>query len=257
MTLEVAPATIVGFVLALVRASAWLVTAPPFAGKMIPSRVKIGLATAVAIMVGPKAATAGGVPMETVPLIGAVLLQVLIGLALGFVAQLIMAAVQAAGGLIDLFGGFTISTAYDPLSLSQSAVLGRAYGLLATMLLFAMNGHIILMNGFLRSFEAVPLSGVHMGDLSRLLTTDMGMLFVAAIEIAGPVLAALFLADIALALLTRAAPQLNAIMLAFPLKILLTLMLLGFALPLLPGSVHGLLDQVNGATMSVLRAFRA
>lgn len=253
MILEVAPATIVGFVLALVRASAWLVTAPPFAGRTIPIRVKLGLATAVALMVGPRAAT-GGVPMDTVPLIGAVLVQVLIGVALGFVAQLLLSAVQAAGGLIDLFGGFTISAAYDPLSLSQSAVLGRAYQLLATVLLFAINGHLVLMNGFLRSFDAVPLSGIRMGDMSELMTRDLGVLFVAAIEIAGPVLAALFLADVALALLTRAAPQLNAIMLAFPLKILLTLMLLGFALPMLPGSVHGLLDRVDTGTSAVLRA---
>lgn len=253
MTLEVAPATIVGFVLALVRASAWMVTAPPFAGRTIPARVKVGLATAVALVVGPRAA-AGSVPMETVPLIGAVVVQVVIGLALGFVAQLILSAVQAAGGLIDLFGGFTVSMAYDPLSLSQSAVLGRAYQLLATMLLFALNGHIVLMNGFLRSFDAVPLGGMRMGNLSGLLTRDLGMLFVAAVEIAAPVLGALFLADIALGLLTRAAPQLNAIMLAFPLKILLTLLLLGVALPLLPGSVQGLLDRAGSSMSSVSRA---
>lgn len=253
MTLEVAPATMVGFVLALVRASAWLMTAPPFAGRTIPARVKVGLATAVALAVGPRAAS-GDVPMETVPLIGAVLMQVLVGLALGFVAQMLLSAVQAAGGLMDLAGGFTIGTAYDPLSLSQAAVLGRAYQLLATTLLFALNGHLLLMDGFLRSFRAVPLTGMRLGDLSEVLTRDLGMMFVAAAEIAAPVLAALFLADVALGLLTRAAPQLNAIMLAFPLKILLTLVLLGFALPLLPGSVHGLLDRVNDSTGAVLRS---
>ena len=254
MTLEIAPATLVGFVLALVRASAWLMTAPPFAGRSIPARVKVGLATAIALAVGPRAA-AGTVPVDTVPLIGAVLVQILVGVALGFVAQLILSAVTAAGGLVDLFGGFTISTAYDPLSLSQSAVLGRAYQLLATVLLFAVNGHLVLVDGFLRSFEAVPVGGLRFANLAELLTRDLGLLFVAALEIAAPVLAALFLADVALGLLTRAAPQLNAIMLAFPLKILLTLALLGFALPLLPGSVDGLLDRVNDSTATVLRAF--
>lgn len=255
MTLEVAPATLVGFVLVLVRASAWLVTAPPFAGRTVPARVRIGLATAVALAVWPRAGAAG-VPVETVPLIGAVVAQVLVGLALGFVAQVLMSAVQAAGGFIDVFGGFTVSAAYDPLSMSQSAVLGRAYGLLATVLLFAVNGHLVLMHGFLRSFDAVPLGGVELGTLSTVLTRDVGVLFVAALEIAAPLLAALFLADVALGLLTRAAPQLNAIMLAFPLKILLTLALLGFSLPLLPGSVHGLLDRVDQSTSAVVRSLR-
>jgi flagellar biosynthetic protein FliR len=253
MTLSVAPTALVGFVLVLIRASAWLAAAPPFTGRAIPSRVKVGLATAIALAVGPRTAT-GNVPMDTVPLIGAVLTQVVIGLALGFVAQLLLSAIQAAGGLVDLFGGFTISTAYDPLSLSQSAVLGRAYQLLGVTILFAINGHLILMNGFLRSFDAVPLGGMRMGNVSALLTHDLGVLFVAAVEISAPILGALFLADVALGLLTRAAPQLNAIMLAFPLKILLTLLLLGFALPLLPGSVHGLLDQAGNSMATVSRA---
>ncbi|HET7488837.1 MAG TPA: flagellar biosynthetic protein FliR [Acidimicrobiales bacterium] len=254
MTLSVAPATLVGFVLVLVRASAWLVTAPPFAGRMVPARVKVGLAAAMAVALGPRIAQGATVPVDTAPLIGAVVTQVVVGVALGFVAQLVLSAVQAAGGFIDLFGGFTVTAAFDPLSTNHSAVLGRAYQLLAVTLLFAVNGHLVLMQGFLRSFDAVPVSGIHLGGLATVLTRDLALLFVAALEIAAPLLAALFLADVALGLLTRAAPQLNAIMLAFPLKVLLTLALLGFALPLLPGAVHGLLDRVSESTAAVLRS---
>src|SRR5437870_2809559 len=74
---------------------------------------------------------------DTPSLIGAISVQVAVGLVLGFLANLLMSALQTAGSLIDLFGGFTISQAYDPMSNNQSAMFGRIYQLLMVTLLFA------------------------------------------------------------------------------------------------------------------------
>jgi flagellar biosynthetic protein FliR len=253
VTVTADPELLVGFMLALVRASAWLVLIPPFGTRAIPTQVKVGLAAALALPVANDVAMQ--VPsLETAPLIGAVAMQVAIGLSLGFMVHLLFAAVQSAGELIDVFGGFTVAPAYDPLSNSQSSTFGRFYQLLATTLLFALNGHILLIRGFMTSFDAIPAAPT-MQDLTESLLDNLGTFFLAAIEIAAPLLAALFLAEVALGLLSKAAPQMNVFMVGFPAKILLTLGLAGLALPLLPGAVSSLVTSGIRAGTEVSRGF--
>lgn len=254
MVIEANPAYLTGFLLAIVRTSAWLVLVPPFNTRAIPAMVKIGVAAAIALPVAGGMGDAAPV-LEAGPLLAAVVLQVVIGLSLGFTVFLLFSAVQAAGELIDLFGGFTVAPAFDPLSNSQSSTFGRFYQLLATTLLFVINGHVLLIRGFMRSFDAVSVTGPTLEDFSSNLLNTIGLFFIAAIEIAAPLLAALFLAEVGLGLLARAAPQMNVFMIGFPIKILVTLLLGGLALPLLPGSITSLLGQALRAGAELTRAF--
>jgi flagellar biosynthetic protein FliR len=248
------PAFLTGFLLAIVRASAWIAIVPPFSTRAIPVMVKIGFAAAISLPIADHM-TANAPPLETGPLVAAVALQVAIGLTLGFIVYLLFTAVQAAGELIDLFGGFTVAPAYDPLANAQSSTFGRFYQLLATTLLFVINGHLLLVRGFMTSFDAVSVTGPSLQDLSSNLLGTLGLFFVAAVEIAAPLLAALFLSEVALGLLSKAAPQMNVFLLGFPIKIGLTLVLGGLALPLLPGAVHSLLDQALRSGAALTRAF--
>lgn len=242
MTLTADTATVLGFVLAVLRASAWVAVAPPFNAGFIPARVKIGLAGALGLALAPAVARTQ-VPTDTAGFVTAAALQVAVGLTLGFLAQLILAAAQAAGSMIDLFGSFSMAAIYDPMTHTQTSVFGRAYQLFAVVLLFVTNGHLLLVRGFMTSFTAVPVTGIDVANLARLVTHDMGLFFLAAVEIAAPLIAALFVADVALGLLARATPQLNPMMLAFPLKILLTLVLVVLALPFLPNIVDNLVTD--------------
>jgi flagellar biosynthetic protein FliR len=216
--------------------------------------VKIGIAAAIALPVADSVADDAPI-LDVGPLLAAVVLQVAIGLSLGFVIFLLFSAVQAAGELIDLFGGFTVAPAFDPLSNAQSSTFGRFYQLLATTLLFVINGHILLIRGFMTSFDAISVTGPTLEDFSGNLLQTLGLFFIAAIEIAAPLLAALFLAEVGLGLLARAAPQMNVFLIGFPIKILLTLLLGGLALPLLPGSIQSLLDQALRHGANLTRAF--
>jgi flagellar biosynthetic protein FliR len=216
--------------------------------------VKIGIAAAIALPVADSVADDAPI-LDVGPLLAAVVLQVAIGLSLGFVIFLLFSAVQAAGELIDLFGGFTVAPAFDPLSNAQSSTFGRFYQLLATTLLFVINGHILLIRGFMTSFDAISVTGPTLEDFSSNLLQTLGLFFIAAIEIAAPLLAALFLAEVGLGLLARAAPQMNVFLIGFPIKILLTLLLGGLALPLLPGSIQSLLDQALRHGANLTRAF--
>lgn len=250
MTVDVATPLLIGFLLAMVRNAAWLFVAPPFATRAVPAPARVGLAVALAVPIAPRLAASAPAP-DLPALVGAVAFQVLAGVGLGFVTLLLFSAVQAAGDLIDLFGGFTLAAGYDPLSMQQNSVFGRLNSLLAITLLFVLDGHLLVIRGFLSSYEALPLdASISTGDLARVATVGIGQFFLAALQIAAPLIGVLFLVDVGLGLLTRVAPALQVFSLGFPAKILVTLVLVGVTLPLLPGAVESVVTLV-------LRALRA
>ena len=130
-------------------------------------------------------------------------------------------------------------------------MFGRFYNLVAVTILFASDGHQLILRGFLQSFRAVPLNFTFdLGAFAQLLIHGIGEMFLAALQIAGPLVAVLFLTDVAFGLLNRVAPALNAFQLGFPAKILLVLMLSGLAITTLPRVIESLVDN---AVTAVLR----
>ena len=252
MTVDLAPALVSGYLLALVRAGAWVFVCPPFGNKSVPMIVKVGLAAALALAVGPRLA-GQAVPLEAGPLLSAAVLQVAAGVALGFLGVVLFATFSFAGGLIDLVSGFSVAQLFDPGNNAPVSIFGQFYGVLATTLLFAIDGHLLLVRGFLTSFTAAPLTSLSTDSMAKLLTGDIALFFVSALEIAAPLLAALFLAEAALGLLARAAPQMNIFQLGLPVKILVTLTLAGLALPLLPDAVSGMTNQIVKQRLGFIR----
>ncbi len=240
--IAVDPALITAFALALVRASAWLFITPPFNTTMLPIPVKVGVAAALALAVAPHIADPN-LPLQAGPFVVSLVTQAAIGFAFGMLTLMLVQAVAAAGSFVDLFAGYSLATIYDPLSGANNAVFGRFYQLIAVTLLFTTNGHLILINGFFRSFQAVPLGGVPTGDVAALFVENLGQFLVAAIEIAGPVLACLFLTELTLGLLTRAAPNLNVFALAFPLRVIVALIVVAVALPLIAPALENLVSK--------------
>lgn len=232
--------------LAGVRIAAFLVVAPPFSSKAVPAQVKALLAVGLALAVAPRLgdATTTGTAVFLLDLV----LQAVVGAALGFLVWLVFSAVESAGSLVDLFGGFQMSTAFDPLSMVNGATFARLYQGLAVALLVVSGGHQVVLAGMVRSFDALPLGT--QPDLAVLAhTASQGLtdMVVAALQIAGPLLVVLFLADVGLGLLTRVAPALNAFALGFPLKILLTVSVAGMAILTLPGVIAGLVGDATRA----------
>src|SRR4051794_26946406 len=248
MNVSVDPLLLAGFLLALVRTSAWIVVCPPFNNNSIPGRVKLILAIGLAIAVAPRVKVAPEV-FQLGTFAGAVVFQVFVGLALGFVVYLVFSVMQAAGELIDFQAGFSAAQLYDPFTNAVATPIGRMYQLLMTAILFAINGHLILVRGFLPSFNAAPIAGLDMNRLSKVLTEDMSQFLMAAVEIAAPLMAALFLTEIVLGLLGRAAPQVNILQVGLVVKILMVLLLVGLALPMLGPAVADLLDRATRNTV--------
>jgi len=249
LTLSGAP--LVAYLLASVRLVAWLLVAPPFASKAVPVLVKTLLALGMALAVVPRMAE-GGVPADAMTLAATALQEALIGASMGFVTFLVFAAVQSAGDLVDVFGGFSLAAAFDPLSQNVNSVHGKLFAMLATMLLFASSAHLLVIGGLLRSFETMPVGTAwHPAGAAEVVTTAFGMFFTAAVQIALPLIGVLFLADLGLALLTRVAPQLNAIGIMFPAKIGLTMLVVGLSFAVLPEAMSRLLEMVSDATAAL------
>jgi flagellar biosynthetic protein FliR len=252
VTVDLAPALVSGYLLAMIRAAAWVFVCPPFGNRSVPTMVKVGLAAALSLVVGPRLADQA-VPLEVGPLLSAAVLQVAAGLALGFLGVLLFTTFSFAGGLIDLVSGYSVAQLFDPGNQAPVSIFGQFYAVLATTLLFAIDGHLLLVRGFITSFDAAPLTSLSVDTLAELITGDIALFFVAALEIAAPLLAALFLSEAALGLLSRAAPQMNIFALGLPVKILVTLTLAGLALPLLPDAVSGITNQIVRQGLSVVR----
>ncbi len=248
LDLAVSEATLAAFLLALARTAGFVAVAPPFNTRAIPVRVRAVVALALAVPVSVFAR--GSAPSLTgSSIVVETLVQLFAGLTFGFVVQLAVAAVQVVGDLIDVVGGFTVTMAMDPLLMVQTSVMGRLHQLLAVTLLFAGDGHLMVVHGLARGMEAMPVARLDLEDVGRVVTEGMADMFLAAVEVAAPVIAVMLVADVALALLSRAAPALNAFALSFPLKLLLSLLLVGLVVTQVP---RMLTDQVETAVVSVL-----
>ena len=251
MDFQVPATTLVALVLGTARGTGFVLFAPPFNSNAIPSPVKGALALALAVTVYGHIAP--GLPSPTAGfLLVTAVTEVAIGAALGFLVQLLFSAVQVAGDLLDVTGGFSLQPAYDPLAMTNSGTIGRLHFQLASTLLFTSGGHLLIVRGFATSYEGMPVGGsVPTDQIAHVLMTALAMMFLAALQIAGPMVAVLLLADVALALLSRAAPALNIFQIGFPVKIMLTMALLGLTFPLLPPALDTLIEHATRAIVSL------
>ena len=243
MNLTIEAGTLVALLMGTARAAGFLIICPPFSSKSVPAPARAAMALLLAVTVLPT--LKGEIPEVTVAFLvvtGAT--EVAIGAAMGVLVAILFTAVQMAGDLIDVAGGFALQPAFDPMSLTMNSSIGRLHYLIATTLLFTSGGHLMLIRGFVKSYEGLALGAVlPTGDLAPLLLNAVSVLFLSAMQIAGPMLAVLFLSDVALALLSKAAPGLNVFAVGIPLKLTVALTLLSLTIPLLPAAVEALLDQ--------------
>jgi flagellar biosynthesis protein FliR len=244
-------AAIEAVALASLRMVAFLVIAPPFSYNGFPAQVKGMLAIGLAIAVAPRVG-AGYQSGDTGAFLLDMVRELAVGATLGFLVFLVFSAIQSAGSLIDLFGGFQLAQAFDPQSMINGAQFTRLFQLTALALLFASGGYQMIIGGLVRTFDAIPLAGgMDLADPAKEMVTGLTQMFIAALQIAGPLIVVLFLADVGLGLLTRVAPALNAFALGFPLKIMLTVVLAGIVVVAQPGVVSGLTDTAVKTMLGV------
>lgn len=241
----------VGLGAARLTALVWI--APFLGGRWIPVPARLGVALALALVCAPTLAAAGPLPADRLVLLALLVKEIGVGLAIGFAMALVFHSAEAAGDLIDTARGQSMSELLDPATGEPASPMGALYGLLAVAIFMVSGGHLVALEAILASFEAVPVAGfpaVAPGALGLALLTLTAHLLVVAAALAGPALIALLLADSALGLVTRAAPQLNAYFLALPLKSALGLLAVLAGLSVTVRVLHSefgvMLDRASG-----------
>lgn len=237
--------------LAAMRITVFLVIAPPFNHGAVSGQVKAMLGVWLAVLLGPNAPTTAA--LDTADFMISMISEGFVGAGMTMLVRIVMAAINTAGRFIDITGGFEMASSFDPMSFTQGGPFGRFYSLLATVLLFVSDGYQVMIQGLVRSFSSVPLGvGLDMSVLADQIVIRIGEMFVAALQIAGPLMAVLFLVDVGFGLLSRAAPALNAFALGFPMKIFTTLMLGATLLIALPAALSALTENALDALVTVL-----
>lgn len=214
-------AWIAAFIFPVTRILAVIASAPFWSSTAIPRRTRLMLGLAIAIALVPVLPAMPAVSPASGPGVWILLQQILIGTGIGFAMRIVYSAVDVAGEFIGLQMGLGFATFYDPLGSSQTPVISEFIDMLALLVFLALNGHLLYVATLAQSFSAIPVSATPLGAESWLNLVELGTkMFAAGLLLALPVIVALLITNLALAVLTRAAPQLNIFALGFPLTLI-------------------------------------
>lgn len=209
-------AWLAAFIYPLVRLLGMMMSAPIFSNRGLPIRMRLVVGLGIAVAVLPAAP-----PMPDIAPgsgIGLMILgqQVFIGAAIGFTIRLVFAAIDVAGSFIGMQMGLSFALFFDPSSGGQSAVLADFMGMVAALLFLSLDGHLIMVELLVRSFEWLPVgAGLH-GQGWSFIPRAGAAIFATGFLLSLPMLAVLLVTNIAMGVLTRASPQLNLFAVGFP-----------------------------------------
>jgi len=223
------------FVLVLCRTSGIFLAAPGLSSEALPMLVKVLAVGSISVCLLPVAMAAGGADAATASWLAfglAAVKELVVGLVLGFFALLAFTGVQVAGEMVSEQMGFALSQEADPMTEAETSVVGQLATVLGLLLFLAVDGHHWLLAALARSFARMPVGGVNLtqATLERVVGGFVGM-YESGVVLAAPVLCATLLTTVAVGVVSRVVPQINALTLSFPLKVAVGLIIFGAALP--------------------------
>lgn len=226
------PREVIFFMLVLSRVAGIFAALPVFGGRRMPMRIKVVTVFMITLVCFPALSVAiPSVPVDAFSLALLLLSEVMIGLTLAFITQIIFAAVEFSGQIIGMQMGLTISSIIDPSQGTQNQIMSVILTLFATLMFLSLNIHHLFIRAIMDSFRVIPLGGWHMsGNILNFLVIRTADIFIIGIRLAAPVMVALLLATVALGVMARAFPQMNIFMISLPLNIGLGLLILGATL---------------------------
>lgn len=244
--MEFDAATVTIFLLALARTSSWVMASPLFTSNGIAGVGRLAFAIALAFAAVPIAAGGPAAPRDLGTFVTVLFGQLALGLVLGWITGLALAIFQAAGAMIDLTSGFSVGALLDPATGNQNAVMARLFTMAFVALFFATDAHLVVVRGFVGSFEASPVTEFPLIDSGSVTMAAQSMsdLMFAALEIAAPIVGALLLAEVALALAARFVPQANIFLIGLPLKLGIAVTLVGTTLIFMPTYTERIVERI-------------
>lgn len=250
---ELAGNQLAGFILVLARVTPLFFIAPLFSSSLIPPRVRGIIAVGISIGLTPIALRGQHVPSEPLALAELVIEGLLVGFGFAFTLSILMAAIESAGAMIDVVSGFSYGELINPMNGQSNAVISRFYSLVGTLIFLMIGGDGWTLSGLGRTFQIVPLTrGPRLTSLVGGAEQVFAGVFASALEIAGPVLVALLITDVAFGVVSRVVPQLNVFAVGFPVKVAVALLVVGASLPFMANWISEQMSVSVGAALGAL-----
>ncbi len=229
------------------RIGAMFSSAPIMSARSVPVKVRVMLSLLIAWVVLPIIPPPPAVDLISFKAVLISVYQVFIGLAMGFILQMVFAAFVIAGQSIATAMGLGFASIIDPQNGVQVPVISQALLIMVTLIFLALNGHLLLIKAVAESFNQLPV-GLAVPSVKGLwqLVNWGGTMFSDGVLIALPAVAALLLVNIAFGVTAKAAPQLNIFSVGFPIMLLVGMIFLIIILPTLTDHLSSLLNQAFG-----------
>ncbi len=248
-------AWIAGLMLPLARVLGLVSSAPLFSNGAVPIRIRIGLGLAAAMAIIPTLPPAPPIDPGSGLGVAVFVQQILIGVAIGFIMRLVFAAVDTAGELIGLQMGLSFATFFDPQAGGQTNVLSEFLSLLASLIFLAIGGHLMMIQVMVHSFEWLPIRETPAMALGWSKVAGAGaLMFAAGLLLALPLITALLITNIAMGVLTRAAPQINLFAVGFPITMTAGFVMLLLSLDAFGPVMRSFYDRGFDAITSMIQA---
>ena len=235
------------------RLSGFLLIAPLFGASLVPGRIKLVFALLMTLVLAPLAPHVAWIDPFSATAVLTVAQQLLIGVALGFVVQLVFDALLLSGQVIANTMGLGFATMVDPSRGASTVVVGQFFLIFGMLLFLAVDGHLVLLGVLADSFRWLPPGpeGLASPAIATVIAWG-GKMFSAGAVIALPAVVGLLLVNLALGVVSRAAPQLNLFAVGFPASMLLGFAMLMLSLPALQGAFERLLLDAFGTAQSLI-----
>ncbi|SHN68523.1 flagellar biosynthetic protein FliR [Desulfovibrio litoralis] len=247
---------LLGFLLTFVRVSIVIFLLPIFGGDSVPMRIKAYLAAIITFVLFPSIALDGNAfPLNIWSLTIFILGEIFVGLTLSLMVQFVFAGIQTGGQVLGFQMGFTMVTAIDPLTGGQTAITSHFLYMIAVLIFFIFNGHLVMLYGISQSFTLIPPGSLLIRpELLDFILELSGNMFILALHIGAPVIVALFTVELALALMGRAAPQMNLLMIGFPVKIAVGFFFMGVLFTIISDHIQNFVEILPNNFAAVIHS---
>ena len=229
--------------------------APIWSMRTVPGSIRGAFAVVLALVLLPTVATTPA-PHQMVVLPLAMGTELLFGVAIGLTAGVMVHSVRLAAAVVSIQMGLSMLATLLPTAVDAVPGMGQLKSLTMLAIYAAFGGHLMLLTGLGSSLQAVPPgAGVDIVAGGAAMVALVGTLFSAAARVAAPIIVILLLANIAIGVVGKAVPQLNVLMVAFPVTIALGLIAYGMSIPYVATLLIRWVEDLPNAVVTMIEAF--
>ncbi len=242
------------YILVFMRVVIVLFMFPIFSTKIFPMLTKIAFALVLSLLLySVVEVDISRFPMNVIDTGRLIIMELMTGLTLGLCVRLFFAIIQFAGQIVGFQMGFAMINVVDPQTGSNVSIMDQLGYWVCVLVFLTLNGHHVMFLSMIDSFSVVPIGFFMLQKIMVVKMLSLGAdVFMLGIKIGAPIIAALLLTSSAFGLVARFSPQMNVMIVAFPLKILVGLLFFGFLLEIVIVFTREYIGGLKGVLMGFL-----